>query len=321
MNLDTSGYPIPYHETWQINDSTKVQDYLQCPRSFFYKYALGWESEEPNIHLIFGQAWHAAQEHLLLNGYGPQSIVNAYNAFLPIYRLHFPKEADALNYPKVPSRVLDALPLYVLEWGNRDSRQEVLYTEIAGTVPVLDGLPLYFRMDSILRIEDLIRSREHKTGSRDDRSWRDKWTLKTQVGTYLHVLYCLYPADLVWGVEINGAIFSKKDTFFPRIPIRKKVEAMETWWWNTQDTMRSIYRDYERLHDCSRGDSVLKAFPMNTESCTDYFGCKYHGFCASWSNPLQYVDETPIGFTVRRWNPMTDLGEPKVMFELPGVGS
>ena len=39
MNLPI--LPIPYHPSMEILDSTKIKTYQQCPRLFFYEYALG----------------------------------------------------------------------------------------------------------------------------------------------------------------------------------------------------------------------------------------------------------------------------------------
>ena len=48
---------------------------------------------------------------------------------------------------------------------------------------------------------------------------------------------------------------------------------------------------------------MLMCFPMNTESCTKYFGCAYHDFCQAWPNPLQHCEEPPLGFKIEHWDP------------------
>jgi len=48
----------------------------------------------------------------------------------------------------------------------------------------------------------------------------------------------------------------------------------------------------------------MMAFPMNTESCGNYFGCAYHDFCLAWPNPLKRCDEVPQGMKVEFWNPL-----------------
>ena len=297
-----SEYPVEEHPTWDIIDSTKLQDFIACERMYFYRYMLGWQGEGPNVHLVFGEAWHRAMEHLLLNGYGSRAIVEAFEIGDSYYRKHFPEIMDEVNHPKIPGVMLLALEQYANTYKEDWEDQEVLYTEIAGTVPIEDRL-LHFRQDAILRTKGGIISREHKTGSQLSRMWRDQWHLSTQIGTYAHVLYCLYPPEEVEGVVINGAIFNKTKVQFERIPIRKRPIDMQVWYWNTAHFMEMIEWETERLVGCKDSDDVMMAFPMRNQSCTRYFGCPYHDFCMAWPNPLQHVDELPMGFEVKRWDP------------------
>ncbi|MFA6972814.1 MAG: hypothetical protein WC208_15630, partial [Gallionella sp.] len=158
---------------------------------------------------------------------------------------------------------------------------------------------------------DGIKSREHKTGSQLSRQWLDQWALKMQTGVYNHVLYCLFPREEVWGVEINGAIFSKKEIKFQRVPARRSIEGMESWYWNTIAWLDEIAADYERLANATDSDVVMKCFKQNTENCTKYFGCKYHDFCLAWANPLQRCQEVPAGFKIDHWNPKDEESDAK----------
>ena len=56
--------PFNVCPTLQTVDSTKINTFLDCPRQYFFTYVLGWRSDRPNNHLVFGQAWHEAMEHL-----------------------------------------------------------------------------------------------------------------------------------------------------------------------------------------------------------------------------------------------------------------
>jgi hypothetical protein len=305
------------HSSWNIHDATKLQTYMDCPRSYFYEYVLGWRSDRPNIHLEFGSAWHLAMEHLINNGYNDASILEAYQKLTTYYRQFFPELMDDANHPKTPAMAFKALVEYAKEYKN-DTFQP-LYTEIAGTVSLTDRISLHFRMDSILGTPDGIKSREHKTGSQLSRQWMDQWSLKMQTGVYNHVLYCLFPPDKVWGVEINGTIFSKKEVKFQRVPARRTLQAMEVWYWNTIWWIEEIQKDFERLANCSQDDTVLRCFKMNTENCTKYFGCKYHDFCVAWPNPLSRCEEVPVGMKIEYWDP-ADTSDAKHVFSLgPGT--
>lgn len=305
------------HETWKIQDATKIQCYMDCPRKYFYEYVLGWQNEAPNIHLEFGSAWHLAMEHLLLNGYDDVAILGAYEKFVSYYRQFFSELMEDQYHPKTPAMALKALLGYALEY--KHDRHKTLYTEIAGTIALSERHTLTFKMDSILETADGIKSREHKTGSQLSRPWTDQWALKMQTGVYNHVLCCLFGPENVWGVEINGTIFSKREVKFQRVPARRTIAGMESWYYNAISWLDDIARDFDALNSCSENDSVLHAFKQNTESCTKYFGCAFHDYCMAWSNPLQHVDQLPIGFVQRYWNPKEE--EAKHTFEISEGGS
>jgi hypothetical protein len=113
----------------------------------------------------------------------------------------------------------------------------------------------------------------------------------------------LYGPDSVYGVEINGAIFQKTKPNFVRFPVIKGPTAMNVWLWTVNHYIDQIEHELMRLERCSEGDLIMKAFPMNTESCSDYFGCAYHDFCTSYHNPLQKIENVPMGMQIRFWDP------------------
>ena len=296
---------IPRDKTWDIQDASKTQCYLECPRKYFYNYVLGWQSDSPNNHLVFGSAWHEAMEHLLLNGYDQNSILGAYDLFLEYYRNVFPESTDELFGAKTPERALHALIEYAQKYHNDLGDFDVLYTEVAGSVPLTEDRVLHFRQDAICKGSQGYFSLEHKTaGSSISRAWMQQWPLSIQVGTYTHVLYCLYPESEVYGVRINGVGFLKTKFSMERVPVKKTRESMQSWMWNTLYWLDSIQWDFQRLEMCKESDPLMMAFPMNPTNCSKYFGCPYHDFCTAWANPLQHLDEVPMGMKVEYWNPM-----------------
>jgi len=292
------------HHTWNILDSSKLTAYMDCPRRYFFEYVLAWRSDAPNNHLVFGTAWHDAMEHLLLNNYSDESVIAGFEKFLLSYREHFPPESDELYHPKSPANALKALGLYCEQHAGDQYEFETLYTEIAGTVPINADQVLHFRLDSICRSENgSIFSLEHKTAGNFSRFWTDQWPMAVAVGTYTHVMNCLYnPAD-VWGVRINGTAFLKRDIKFLRVPVRKTLSHMKQWLWNVAWWADQIRWQFDLLEKCSESDQVLTAFPQQPGSCTKYFGCPYHDFCLAWPNPLAHADEPPAGYTIEHWDP------------------
>ncbi len=325
MILDSVlNYPVQVHETWNIQDASKIKTFMECPRKYFYNYVLGWEPEGINIHLIFGSAWHEAMAVLLTKGYESEHINDAFNAFLDYFRQYVAEEDDAIYSPKIPSRAFNALIGYVNQWRSDDRDVEVVthndqkMIEIGGQIALTNEYQMAFKMDSILKDGSGVFSREHKTAS-SAYNWMAQWDLSMQVGTYHFVLDCLYPENEVKGIQMNGTVFkktkdnAKSDAIDPfrhfeylRGNIFKTKEQMQNWYSNTVWWFDSIKQNFNALAECSDSDPTLFCFPMNTTSCGNWTGCKYKDFCVSWMNPLRHLDRLPIGYSVRFWNPLQE---------------
>lgn len=316
-------FPIIEHPTWLIKDSSKLDEYLRCPRKYFYRYILGWDLDMPAHDLYFGESYHKAREYQLAQGY--DDVEGAYQVFITHYRREFGPETDSIYSPKNPSGVLCALLNFLAERGNDLVENEVVeidgqkMLEISGTVPVDEHRFLHYRMDSIIRRleDDKIFSWDHKTTNEKyivGRQWADQFFLSIQNGTYTHCLYCMFPIEQVLGIEFcgTGFTFLKRGSAnrpagyhatLRRVPAFKTPDQMNTWLWTVNNLLDEIDRDMDKLYQCTDDDEVMMAFPMNPTSCTDYRGCIYHDYCCSWSNPLRSCYEPPLGFRQDFWNP------------------
>lgn len=316
-------------ETWTIIDASKLKEFMDCPRKYFYRHILGWEADVPSVHLEFGVAWHKAMEHILLHGKSDEAVQGAYEAFLSHYRKFFPPETDDSRAPKIPENVLRGLMQYCIKYNNDEF--DVLYTEVAGTVMVDDDRIMHWRMDNILRRPDgLITSLEHKTAYSVDTRWQDQWPLSIQIGLYLHVLHCLYGMDKVHGITVNGACIrnepkikkdgtpyaNARDNEFLRVPVRRSAEMMQAWQASTVYWLHLLDYNMEMLAECKPEDDVLTAFPCNPESCTKWGRCPFMDFCTAWANPLQRAQEPPFGFAVNWWNPKDEETKVSQVFHL-----
>lgn len=317
------------HPTWQILDGSKIKEYMTCPRKFFYRYLVGWAQEEPSIHLVFGEAWHLAMEHLLIHGYTTESIRDAWSLLNEKYKEHIPESMEALYSPKTPGNALQLLIEYCERWKLDDFT--VLHTETGGTFELPDGLgSISFRLDSILEDERGIFTMDHKTGSRDSAAWEQQWYLDFSISNYTNVLYCMYPPEKVWGAVMNGTFFRKGDIGkkfksvadmpFKRVLVRKNFVAMQEWYEEMLHWVEGIRFDEQVLvDDCSEDNLTLSCFVRNTNSCTDYGrACEYHHLCTSWANPLRKIDDgPPIGFKQEYWDPLAEAKACREFVELP----
>lgn len=274
---------------------------MDCPRKFFFSYVLGWRNSEPNIHLIFGSAWHEAMEHLMNHGYDHDNVLLAYGKFLEIYKAEYPMGMD-VHAAKTPENALQALGEYARNWRHADDF-ETLYTEVAGTVPVDEETVIYWKTDSIIRDKaGYYWSLEHKTTGRKTKAWLSKWHGKVQAGTYTHVLNVMFGQENVKGIKINGAILRKSSNEYIRIPVRLTKKQMQQWLWEVRHWLAQIEWNFIQLAECKESDDVMNAFPRNGESCGK-FGCPHPHLCNNMTNPLQRQEKPPLGYAQEFWNP------------------
>jgi hypothetical protein len=303
------------HPTWEIIDSSKLQTFMECPRLYFYKYILGWTSDAPRHDLIFGEAFHAGLETLYTHGFGKDSLELAKLTMEDLYSESFGEEAADIYYPKSIGNAKEALELYVRTYSDEFRRYEVIqlpdgspFVEVAGYVPIGDGLRLHFRIDTGLRdlSTGLCFPLEHKTASRGGAMWLDQWPLSMQVGTYTHAFYCLFPPEEVYGARVNGIIFLKRGTEFMRCPCSKTPTQMEVWRSTANITAAEIVENTSILQanvEYLSALAVLPVFPLRPVSCTRWGTCAFHDYCMSWANPLTRCEEPPMGFHQEFWNP------------------
>ena len=310
--------PVPSNPSHSILDSTKIQCYMECPRLFFYEYVLGWRSNRPNNHLVFGQALHLALEHVIINGYNSKSIDEAYQIFEACYRESFPENTDQFYLPKTPSRFFQMLILYCHHYQDDLSKYSVYKTEIGGTIPLGDSHQMAFKMDTVMYEESsgLYCSLEHKSkqGNYIDKSYEIDFKMGIQVGTYTHVLNSLFPPENVSGVIINCLCFKKTkqpEFIIKRFPINMSNQMMYIWLETVKTYIDSIYEDYNKLSITNESTDLMKCFKLNGKSCSNWGRvCQYNDLCTSWANPLRHLHQMPISMDVNFWNPLEeDLNE------------
>ena len=297
------------HETWSIIDSSKLTEYMRCPRRYFWRYLLAWRPSGKSQDLVFGSAWHAALEHLLKvkrqTGHYPEDVTEAYEHFLSVYREEFDESTDMDYHPKSPGNALSALQQYVSLY--KGDAFEVVHTEAGGAVPLTVDMRhvLHFKMDDIVRGPDgLYYLQDHKTTKRMDRRWHMQWALSTQMSAYLFALHILYPGQPTYVAEVNGVQFLKTRLEFCRVPVRKTEEDIRCWLDETAAWMDRLDYDMERLQDANPDSPSMGCFERNTCACGDFYGCPYHDLCCNWANPLKELGRgIQPGYVVERWDP------------------
>lgn len=305
MTESKNTYPIPSHETWHIQDSSKIMDYMACPRKYFYRYVLGFDKEEPNIHLVFGSSWHEAKECLLQMGYCSEAEEEAYRRFESYYRSYYPEYMDLDNAPKNPQNAKKAITQYIAQFAGQDTFRN-LYTEIGVAVPINEsGREIYAKLDSInINQQGKYFSLEHKTSSQLTSWWHDQWTQRFQIGTYYHVLSAQFGYENILGIVIDGTILRKSNNEHIRHTVTKGLEEMEDWLVQANFWVDRIESDFNHLQHSTEKETVMLCFTKNTSSCISYNRlCPFSHICSAWTNPLKHTEEIPIGYTTRFWDP------------------
>lgn len=328
---------------WAIYDSTKIQDYMLCPRKYLFNHILGWSREHPNIDtpsargglfkkptvlikdkksvdLVFGSAWHKSMEVLLSlrgddPGYPSTGFGEAISAFYKEWYEYFaPGDEEHFKAKrKTPKRAEEMLRLYTERYCNDNFR--VLDTEMGGVIEI-DGVRIAFVIDAICEDPQTgdVFVLEHKTASASlEGIYFDQWRQKMQIGVYSAVLRAMYPEKYAEGqaaLYVNAANVraGNKESMFRRHMFIKSPEQFDDWAATIAHYIGSIETDTNMLFEDSnliQNESVLFHFPKNTESCTKYGKCTYIDYCEARPNPLLSI-EPPPGFSHRLWDPIKE---------------
>ena len=321
INFIGRNYPVPAVSAWNIVDPSKLNEFQACERKFFYRYVLGWTSEAPNLHFVFGTAWHLAMEHLRLNGFSPESVKEAGDKLEDYYRQYYSETTDLDMAPKNPGNARLALEEYADRYRDIDSERKTLYTEVLATVPVSEnGRLMYGRLDAIVEDPNYgIMGIDFKTGSRRSKMWEGQWKTSLQMNFYYHVLNLAFPGKRIYGMLVDGVFFYKRKqkdeqtiNVPVRVPVRKTNDMHQAWLSDTNYLIDMMEWNFEGLSKTTPDHNVMSCFPRRTSNCTAYNHlCPYHSFCTSWANPLKHCTEPPLGFKVEHWDTTHDDKRPK----------
>lgn len=298
------------HETWDIIDVSKLTTYMSCPRKYFFRYILGWESTWPNNDLIFGAAWHISMEHMLLNGYSEDVVAEAEELFFDHYRKELGPDTDESFGAKSLAGAIQGLAKYASRFAIEDKSYKVLHTEVAARVKIGDDAILAARLDCIRQDRDsgLIEVMDHKTSGRRISGWERLQWQSVQLLVYMHILYSLWDFDQIKGGRIRCTWFYKNRHEFDEVLVEKTPAEMQSGLTDVLTYYDYLMRDmYLFKETCSDDEIAMPAFPRNPESCYKYGKiCQFFDMCEGWANPLQHCNQVPEGYKMAYWNPLED---------------
>ena len=311
-------YPVPdglpVSPTWNILDSTKLNRWQECPRSYFFEYVLGWRPDTGSIHLDFGGAFHDALEVLMKTqeprkGWTPEAVQQAKDAFLSSWRAKVPEERDLDHKSKNPVRAQIVLEDYAQHYAS--DTHTVEHTEIHGELMLSEKRTVHYKIDTLCRSTESggMFVLEHKTTGADSKGWRDGWQTSLQVGMY-YLSVLASTGETPDSVIINGFVLRSKDHLFIRVPINKSADQLHQFMWQITSLWNEIAHSHQVLSESSSSDDILYAFPQRTTSCTKWGRtCPFLPYCSTWANPLQHLHKRPLDMHIEHWDPSTHTVE------------
>lgn len=309
---------IQQDDTWQITDSSKLKAYMSCPRKYFYRYILGWDMDTPNLHLIYGSAWHAGMEVLMKEGLTPETGSKAFEEFIKVYEEYYTELDWENNKSKTPGNAMKAYASYISKYRLEDTFK-VHFTEVFGSVmidPDDSTRKLSFKIDAIVEDTRGLYIMEHKTTGNKSEAYMTNFSTDIQPAVYYHALKSMIAKlDIrkpVFGVVINASYLGprRKDSDCMiehfRVPVTYRPEMMQLFCEEILYYMDEIQWNFGKLEESSDNDSTMIAFPRRPTACAEFNTiCPYHIYCSVWNNPLQSCHEVPIGFIRNFWNPLS----------------
>ena len=312
-------------------DNTRISAFKKCPRFYYFRHIRHWAPVGSAAPLIFGSAWHAAQETiwpmLCATPQPPEKeiVKAAYATFMEEWTA---RGGPEMNYemekewaPRTPSIAFEMICDYIANRKTKTKDLTLISVERPFIVPLdaEDDSSFYVgKIDKVVLQRGKVRAIEHKTTTayKKDGGFRgtfvDGFSPNSQVDGYLYALHMLWP-DQVQGVWVDAALVHRTETAFMFIPVEKQKVQLDSWLWETNYWIDQIQAHTAQLANCSSNDPFLASFPKQTGSCQDFNkNCEYHDLCRFKPNPLQ-LTEPPAGFVEEFWDPLKETGADKLV--------
>jgi len=298
-------------------DATSISLFKECPRKYYYKQVLGWERQNNEHHLIFGQHIHSALEffdHKMAEGMDRESAIRA--------TVRYTLEISGERNPDgsfVPWRSLDPknqktreslvrTVVWYLEQFNPDVFETLILKngkpavelsfKVDTQLPAPDGEHYIIsgHLDRVVRYADQLWVVDRKTtGSALTSYFFDGFNPNTQMSLYSCVS-TLVLGEACAGVIIDAAQILVDSTRFQRgFSPRTATQRDEFWEGLLNQTIPAIERAAE-----------TQRWPMNETACGNYGGCPFREVCSADPSVREKILQTR--FTKKIWNPLENRG-------------
>ena len=307
-------------------DYSTLSNFIECKRKFLFQYLLHFRSNKPNIHLIFGSAWHYGLEkaYQAIKENPKISVIDLTEISIKAFNLlwkveegqkHFPDED--IIFPKSPGHAANMYYEYWQYYKDEHKDKKIIGIEIPFNIHINDNLPTYIgRQDLCWELPDgVLEIIDHKTSKA---LWPTMLTtFETSYQTFGYLLSGSLYYDKIPKITYNIALCQKSKIAFHRMTIFKSSQALEQFLFELKELLKdllynlSLY-NYELETKKDRSD-FIRSFPKSPgTACTSFMQpCKYKDICFMRNNPLLWKNKAPMGFTINEWDPKKHENEIK----------
>lgn len=292
---------------------------MRCPSEAFKAYWLHRRNEgSPPPAIAYGSGWHACMEaHYKAHECSEADLLDAvlmnlsktwedhgiadeyrtaercfleYKKYLRKFGLPWREEAKTIGWPETP------------------------FVEMSGEVSIPGARhPYAYKIDRMARLQQQHIIDDHKTSSREEKTYFKQYHLDNQMMGYA-VSGSILSGRIITGVRIRRHVVRTSDSVHDHETIPFSEPRLEAWCRNYEIWLSRMEHDLQQYETIMKetGDQRLAmdtAFPLNKWAC---FGRKYSGctFVAQCSYPehlrLRALEED---YGINVWNPLEAKGE------------
>jgi len=258
-----------------IWDATSIEYYKRCPRLYYYKMICGYQSEDEDIHLRWGQEYHTAlhqYEQLKASGLDHDECLWHVIKELLLRTREWKPDHKFKNKPFLVRSVIrridkfkeDPAELMTLKDGKPASEVsfmfELNYGPREGIKYILCGL-----LDKVVDYMGDIFFMDHKTSNYSlNMDW---YRPHNQMSLYTIACKIVFNTNIKGGI-IDHATIQVNDTKIERGMTHRTNDELDEWLEELEEWLEDAKRSAEQNY-----------WRMNDTACDKYGGCKFRGIC------------------------------------------
>lgn len=266
----------------EVFDSTAVMKYKECPRKYFFRLVLGYDSKTTQPYFAWGTAYHKFREELEIQFrklFGDEQPAGEYKGieqcFPEAYKRGMAHWAAAGVEPAIGTkfdfmtteRLETSFKIAFQHWKKEKNakRHIVLETEQSFIIALPDGTPIAGRADQIIRYNGKVWGRDFKTTSKTGPFYERTLHPNDQFTRYT------YAESQLCGERVQGQIVE--------VLYNSKREGPKILTFTTSRNdwdINNWLRDHKFWMDMIHKSREEDHYPANEKSCAF---CEYHSVC------------------------------------------